>query len=97
MGSGQQCCYSENGMLLVGPEAGGTVDLYAPGQNFWDHQFHDVIPFIFCCKGLFSDCSAYYDRRPSDNGSDYVIDPPGIVLYIRMICIFSVLLQINFK
>ena len=76
MESGQQCCYSENGILLVGPEAGGTVDLYAPGQHFWNHQLHDVIPFIFCCKGLFSNCDNYYDRRPSDNGDGYV---PGII------------------
>ena len=34
LGSGQQCCYSENGTLLVGPEAGGNVDLYAPEQHF---------------------------------------------------------------
>ena len=82
LGSGQQCCYSENGTLLVGPEAGGNVDLYAPEQHFWDHQLHDILPLIFCCKGLFSDCSAYYERRPSDNGDGYVIIPPGINLYL---------------
>ena len=78
-GSGQQCCYSDNGRLIVGPEAGGTVDLYSPVEHFWEHQLHDVLPYIFCCKGLFSDCSAYYDRRPSDNGDGYVLIPPGMI------------------
>ena len=88
-GSGQQCCYSENGMLIVGPEAGGTVDRYAPEQHFWKHQLYDVLPYIFCCKGLFSDCSAYYNKRPSDNGNGYNLNPPGmyhfmyVITYIR--------------
>ena len=50
LGSGQQCCYSENGTLLVGPEAGGNVDLYAPEQHFWDHQLRDILPLIFCYR-----------------------------------------------
>ena len=82
-GSGQQCCYSEDGTLLVGPESGGTVDRYSPDENFWKHQFYDVLPYIFCCKGLFSDCSAYYDKRPSDNGDRYDLEPPG--MYCRLI------------
>ena len=90
MGSGQQCCYSEDGTLLVGPESGGTVDLYAPDQHFWKHQFHDVLPFIFCCKGLFSDCSAYYEKRPSDNGDGYDLIPPGRFYFITnyYICLY---------
>ena len=65
-------------MLIVGPEAGGTVDRYSPSQDFLKHLHHDVVPYIFCCKGLFSDCSAYYDKRPSDDGSRYDLDPPGM-------------------
>ena len=68
---------------MVGPEAGGTVDRYAPEQHFWEHQSNDVLPFIFCCKGLFSDCMAYYERRPSDDGSDYDCSPPGMI-YITL-------------
>ena len=82
-GSGQQCCYSSDGGLIVGPKAGGTVDRYAPGQHFWQHQFHDVLPFIFCCYGLFSDCSAYYEKRPSDNGDGYDLIPPGRFVFLN--------------
>ena len=67
------------------------MDLYAPGQGvlsiftqrFWKHQYHDVLPYIYCCKGQFSDCKAYYDRRPSDDGSNYDCSPPG-----RFICVY---------
>lgn len=55
------------------------MDLYSPDQHFWEHQFHDVVPYFWCCKGLFSDCSAYYDRRPSDNGDGYDLAPPGMI------------------
>ena len=78
-GSGQQCCYDENEDLVVGPPGGGTVDLYAP-NNFWGrikHFTHDVLPFFYCCKGEFSNCNAYYQKRPSDDGSRYVLQPPG--------------------
>lgn len=85
--AGQQCCYKSNGELLVGPNSGGTVDRYAPVdfKTFWQHQWFDVIPAILCCKGLFSDCSKYYDRRPSHNGDDCSPTPPG-QLHVFIIC-----------
>ena len=80
-GPGQQCCYDDDGQLVVGPPGGGTVDLYAPtgftGKGL--HFYHDVRPFYYCCKGEFSDCREYYKHRPSDDGSRYVLQPPGIV------------------
>ena len=69
-------------MLVVGPPGGGTVDLYAPSgflnlYGKWLHFYHDVRPFYYCCKGEFSDCREYYKHRPSDDGSRYVLQPPG--------------------
>ena len=77
-GSGNQCCYKKDGTLNVGPPGGGTVDRYSPEVAFWKHQLHDVVPFLLCCKGLFSNCEEYYKHRPSDNGSRFMPDPPGM-------------------
>jgi len=89
-GSGQQCCYDRSNNLIVGPQAGGTVDLYAPSHDQWKHFEHDVLPYIYCCRGLLSDCSAYYKYRPSDNGAGYYqyfnITPPGT--YVSVQCAF---------
>ena len=78
-GSGQQCCYDDGGELVVGPPGGGTVDLYAPTSwtSTLSHFTHDVLPFIYCCKGAFSNCDLYYQKRPSDNGKRYILKPPG--------------------
>ena len=83
MGSGQQCCYRQNGSLLVGPLSGGTVDLIAPNGliNSVRHMYEDIIPAIFCCRASVGDtsptCSLYYTHRPSDNGSRYNPPVPG--------------------
>ena len=80
-GSGQQCCYFADGTLIVGVPNGGSVDMIAPRSNSLDsiinHQFDDVLPYIYCCKSRFSKCDMYYKKRPSDNGRDYVVFPPG--------------------
>ena len=55
------------------------MDRYSSELHFWKHQSHDVAPFFYCCKGMFSDCSAYYARRPSDNGNGYVCPPRGMI------------------
>ena len=34
MGAGQQCCYSQDGTLIVGPPGGGTADRYNPHEEF---------------------------------------------------------------
>ena len=69
------------GNLVVGPPGGGTVDLYAPTGFIFGttiaHLYHDVRPFLFCCKGEFPNCDAYYRKRPSDDGSRYNLQPPG--------------------
>ena len=66
---------------MVGPPGGGTVDLFAPRgiSGFLRHQYHDVRPFFYCCKGEFANCEAYYEKRPSDDGSRYQLQPPGEV------------------
>ena len=83
-GPGQQCCFDSNGDIIVGPPGGGTADLVAPTN--WKttivHTLVDVVPFVLCCTGLFKDCSRYYNKRPSDNCSDWPRrPPPGISVF----------------
>lgn len=74
-GSGQQCCYHRNGLLITGPPGGGTVDRVSPDVSVFGHFVQDVLPYLLCCKaGVFSDCGEYYDKRPSDSGVDF--SPP---------------------
>ena len=81
-GSGQQCCYFSDGTLIVGVPNGGNVDMVAPRSDQLDsilnHQIDDVLPYIYCCKGRFSKCDMYYKKRPSDNGRNYEVIPPGM-------------------
>ena len=81
-GSGQQCCYFSNGTLIVGTPNGGNVDMVASQPDVLntiiDHEFDDVLPYIYCCKGTVGTCNEYYARRPSDNGRNYEVTPPGI-------------------
>lgn len=87
MGSGQQCCYRENGDLLTEARSGGTVNSVAPIglTNSVRHFYDDIIPAVFCCKGHIDEtmnpCSIYYEHRPSDNGSRYNPPPPGMLSY----------------
>lgn len=76
-GSGQQCCYNTSGRLIVGPPGGGTVDLYSPSSDFLQHQLQDVLPFFYCCVGPFPNCDAYYQKRPSSDGTGYQLPVPG--------------------
>ena len=84
-GPGQQCCYDKSGDIIPpGNRGAGTADLVAPTN--WKttivHFFVDVVPFITCCTGLFSDCSRYYDKRQPDNCDDYPErPPPGTLIY----------------
>ncbi|XP_078360273.1 sushi domain-containing protein 2-like isoform X2 [Oculina patagonica] len=77
-GAGQQCCYNEQGNLMVGGQNnvnGGSLDRFhiETGVPVLSHFFHDLVPYLDCC--LFSDNSAkYFEKRPSDDGSNY--EPP---------------------
>ena len=77
-GPGQQCCYGSSGDIIVGPPGGGTADLVAPTN--WKttiaHILVDVVPFVLCCTGLFKNCNRYYNKRPSDDCSDWPRRPP---------------------
>ena len=77
---------------MVGPPGGGTVDLYTPSGFIGKalHFYHDVRPFYYCCKGEFPDCREYYKHRPSDDGSRYVLQPPGKChIYVHKCSIFA--------
>ena len=64
----QQCCYNQNGNLLVGPPGGGSLRLQNSGQNEIEHIKVDIFPYIRCCI-LSNNCDLFYEKRPSDNGS----------------------------
>ena len=78
-GAGQQCCYNGNS-LLVGPPAGGTLDVVSPDKSTLGHMRRDVLPWFVCCK-FSRNCEKYYQRRPSDDGSRY--DPPQFGKYFN--------------
>ena len=77
-GAGQQCCYNEQGNLMVGPQNGGSLDRFhiEAGVPVLSHFFHDLVPYLDCC--LFSDnCRKYFEKRPSDDGFNYEPPRPG--------------------
>ena len=81
---GQECCYDDDGNLTIGQTDGGSVNKYAPKdyKSSVDHIREDILPYIYCCKAgsLLSQCSNYYQRRPSDNGAKYQPPPPGTIV-----------------
>lgn len=88
IGAGNQCCYRASGTLIVGPPNGGSVDKVAPTgsgleyiSNVYGHFTEDVLPYIYCCTGMQRNCTKYYERRPSDDGTSYVDPtPPGKII-----------------
>ena len=74
--------------------------MVAPRSNALDsilnHQFDDVLPYIYCCKGRFNKCDMYYEKRPSDNGRNYEVTPPGIhilkltIMFVLCMCIICI-------
>lgn len=81
--SGQECCYDNNGNLLVWPPAAGTADAVSP-RIFNDpflHYLYDLLPAIHCCRApaaSISSCRVYAMHRPSDNCFQFNPIPPGI-------------------
>ncbi|XP_022783567.1 sushi domain-containing protein 2-like isoform X2 [Stylophora pistillata] len=74
-GAGQKCCYNEHGNLMIGPKNGGSLDRIhiRAGIPVFSHYFNDLLPYSDCC--LFSEnCGKYFEKRPSDNGTNY--EPP---------------------
>ena len=76
-GHGVSCCYNNDGILVTGPPGGSSSQLVAEQVDAEGNLREDVLPFIYCCKGLFPNCAAFYERRPSGDGSAF--DPllPG--------------------
>ena len=50
-----------------------------------DHQFDDVLPYIYCCKESVDKCNEYYLNRPSDNGRNYEVTPTGKQILINVL------------
>lgn len=71
----QHCCYDNNGILLVGPPSGGTLESSNSDISVFAHYVDDVLPYVLCCVKENS-CDKYYEKRPSDDGSRWV--PPRI-------------------
>lgn len=71
--AGQQCCYSNDNHLLVGPTGGGSLDRISPDAQLipLNHFWYDVLPYYLCCKKS-NNCNLYYNKRPSDDGSRWI-------------------------
>ena len=82
--SGQQCCYNQNnGRLKIGPPSGGSVQRYSLRKDPIKYAIFDFLPRTLCCSGnLFDNCDAFYEKRPSDDGSGYLAILPG--MYVHM-------------
>ena len=75
-GSGQQCCYREDGNINLDQDGAGTADTFSPKHDIARHFIFDVLPWFACCKHSGqSDCETYRNYRPSDDCTDYV--PPN--------------------
>ena len=79
-GAGQQCCYNSFGNLMMGKPDAGSLDRVHPnaGLPVISHFFHDQVPYQDCCQ-LTNNCDKYFEKRPSDDGSQYQAPRPGIV------------------
>lgn len=64
---------------MVGPQTGGSLHRFhiEAGVPVLSHFFHDLVPYLDCC--VFSgNCGKYFEKRPSDDGSNYEPPRPGI-------------------
>ncbi|XP_070554193.1 sushi domain-containing protein 2-like isoform X2 [Ptychodera flava] len=88
-GSGQQCCYNNEGNLIDGPQeySGGTSHrrhhdgIYpykSPGTvPYLSHYLTDILPWEHCCYYSDELCEQYYVNRPSDDCKEYEPPAPG--------------------
>lgn len=72
--SGQQstieCCYDDDGSLIVGASDGGSYLLYNPLFHYLNYTLEDASPYRYCCVDS-ERCQLYYKHRPSDDCSAY--------------------------
>lgn len=64
---------------MMGKPYAGSLDRVHPnaGLPVISHFFHDLVPYQDCCR-LTNNCEKYFDKRPSDDGSQYQAPRPGI-------------------
>ena len=70
-----ECCYDDNGALIVGPSQGGSLKLYNPLFFYQENFLEDLRPYQDCCIDS-NRCRLYYAFRPSDDCSAYT--PPRL-------------------
>ena len=75
-GSGQQCCYGDDGVLMKS-QVGGTADSASPLYKYYTHVLQDLMPYVLCCKGKESLCGSYVEGRPEGSETDYRLPLPG--------------------
>lgn len=68
-----ECCYGDDGSLLVGPSTGGSYLQHNPLFSFRGYFTEDRTPYQQCCEKS-ERCGLFYTHRPSDNCSNYI--PP---------------------
>ena len=63
---------------MVGPTNGGSLDRVhvEAGVPAISHFFHDLVPYLDCCL-LSDNCGKYFEKRPSDDSSNYEPPRPG--------------------
>ena len=77
-----ECCYDDDGSLIVGANDGGSYLLYNPLFYFLDHVQEDSFPYRYCCVES-KRCQVYYEHRPSDDCNGYVpLRPCKLLAYI---------------
>ena len=71
-----ECCYDDDGSLIVGADDGGSFLLYNPLFRHRQNVLEDRQPYRYCCEESKL-CQLYYLHRPSDDCSMYVNIRPG--------------------
>ena len=63
---------------MIGPLNGGSLDRFhiEAGVPVFSHFFQDLVPYLDCCL-LSDNCAKYFEKRPSDDGSNYEPPRPG--------------------
>lgn len=65
-----ECCYDDDGALIVGPREGGSYKRYNPLFFNQDYYQDDLLPYYDCCEES-SLCRLYNYYRPFDDCSQY--------------------------
>lgn len=73
--SSVECCYDNDGSLIVGANEGGSYMLYNPLFRYRQNFQEDRLPHRQCCEESKL-CHVYYQHRPSDDCSNYTILRP---------------------